>query len=120
VTDQTWLRTSATGPRGKLLVYLGAAPGVGKTYAMLAGLLTDLRDLQRLPAGRVARSPAGVPPALSADSHAGQVEIQITDQGVPRSNRGDGRHTTLRGERGRGRTVIITLPAAASVSGARR
>ena len=28
--------TSAAAPRGMLRVYLGAAPGVGKTYAMLA------------------------------------------------------------------------------------
>src|ERR1700734_4470387 len=31
-----WRRDDSTGPRGQLRIYLGAAAGVGKTFAMLS------------------------------------------------------------------------------------
>jgi two-component system, OmpR family, sensor histidine kinase KdpD len=95
-----------------------------------ADLLT--RILTSLTAEALHRSPAAVPPALDADIRPGLVEIRISDCGVqegePESPRfrlardlteamGDTLLCT-KNEDG-GRTVIITLPAAA-VSGARR
>jgi two-component system sensor histidine kinase KdpD len=96
-----------------------------------ADLLT--RILTSLTAEALQRSPAGVPPALTADSRAGQVEIRISDRGVPEGepeslrfrlarDLAEAMGDTLRctqNEDG-GRTMIVTLPAAASVNGARR
>jgi two-component system, OmpR family, sensor histidine kinase KdpD len=96
-----------------------------------AVLLT--RILTSLTAEALRRSPAGAPPALSAGSRADHVEIRIADHGVPEGepeslgfglarDLTEAMGDTLRcaeNEDG-GRTVIVTLPAAASVSAARR
>jgi two-component system, OmpR family, sensor histidine kinase KdpD len=96
-----------------------------------ADLLT--RILTSLTAEALRRSPSGVPPALTADCRAGRVEIRIADRGVPAGepeslgfrlarDLTEAMGDTLRcaeNENG-GRTVIITLPAAASVSGVRQ
>jgi two-component system, OmpR family, sensor histidine kinase KdpD len=90
-----------------------------------AALLT--RILTSLLADAVARSPAGRPPALSGAGLTDRVEIRITDHGPdPGEDPGslalrlardlaDAMGDTLRCERadGGGRTVIVTLPAAA-------
>jgi two-component system, OmpR family, sensor histidine kinase KdpD len=96
-----------------------------------ADLLT--RILTSLTAEALRRSPAGVPPALAADSRADRVEIRIADRGVAEGEQEslgfrlardltEAMGDTLRcteNEDG-GRTVIITLPAAAPVNGARQ
>jgi len=94
-----------------------------------ADLLT--RILTSLTAEALHRSPAGVPPAVAADSRGDRVEIRITDhggqEGEPETLRfrvardlTEAMGDTLRCTKNQdgGRTVIITLPAAASVSAA--
>ena len=96
-----------------------------------ADLLT--RILTSLTAEALHRSPAGVPPAVAVGSRGDRVEIRIADHGGQ-----EGEPETLRFRVARdlteamgdtlrctdnedgGRTVIITLPAAASVGAARR
>jgi two-component system, OmpR family, sensor histidine kinase KdpD len=90
-----------------------------------AALLT--RILASLLADAAHRCPVGPPPVLTASSPNGRVEVRITDQG-PEEHGGpaslgfrlaadlaEAMGTTLRCERtpSGGRTVIITLPAAA-------
>ena len=91
-----------------------------------AALLT--RTLTSLLADAVARSPAGLSPVLTVAGLTGLVEIRITDRGPDQGedpgslalrlagDLADAIGGTLRCEPnpGRGRTVILTLPAAAA------
>jgi hypothetical protein len=86
--------------------------------------------LTSLVADAVARNPAGPPPAIIAEGRGGQVELRITDHGPGGDDGGaslafrlardlaDAMGDTLRCEQvpGNGRTVTITLPAAAARS----
>jgi two-component system, OmpR family, sensor histidine kinase KdpD len=90
-----------------------------------AALLT--RILTSLLADAAARSPAGMATEITAFTMASQVEIRITDHGADQGNDpgslgfrlardlADAMGDTLRWERapGGGRTVIVTVPAAA-------
>ncbi|HMD92747.1 MAG TPA: universal stress protein [Trebonia sp.] len=94
-----------------------------------AGQLT--RILTSLIAEALHRSPPGQPPALTAASHDGHAEIRITDHGPPQAEGSEpdmlgfrlardlteAMGDTLRCEHSAdgGRTVVIMLPAAASV-----
>ena len=94
-----------------------------------AELLT--RILTSLTAEALHRSPAGRPPALAAASQSGRAEVRIIDHGAPQSQGSEpdslgfrlardlteAMGDTLRcaEDADGGRTVVITLPAAASV-----
>src|SRR3954470_2238655 len=52
--------------RGRLTVYLGAAPGVGKTYAMLQAARRLKADGVDVVAGLIAATSAGVAPRACA------------------------------------------------------
>lgn len=111
------------GPGGQH-VMLGMAedlPAVIADAALLTRILTSLL------ADVIARSPADLSPALTAVGLTGLVEIRITDQGLDQGedpgslalrlagDLADAMGGTLRREPnpGGGRTVILTLPAAA-------
>ena len=111
------------GPGGQhvMLTMAEDLPEVIADAALLTRILTSLL------ADAVARSPAGLSPALTAYGLTGLVEIRITDQGPDQGedpgslalrlagDLADAMGGTLRREPnlGGGRTVILTLPATA-------
>ena len=111
------------GPGGQHVTLTTAEdlPDVIADGALLTRMLTSLV------ADAVTRNPAGPPPAVVADARGGQVELRITDHGPGQEDSGaslafrlardlaDAMGDTLCCEQvpGNGRTVTITLPAAA-------
>jgi two-component system, OmpR family, sensor histidine kinase KdpD len=111
------------GPGGQHVTLSTAEdlPDVIADGALLTRMLTSLV------ADAVTRNPAGPPPAIVADARGGQVELRITDHGPGQDDGGaslafrlardlaDAMGDTVRSEQvpGNGRTVTITLPAAA-------
>jgi two-component system sensor histidine kinase KdpD len=102
--------------KGELRVYLGAAPGVGKTFAMLgegrrrrdrgadvvigfvethgrAATAERIGDLERAIANlvdnAVSVSPPGRPVRIQAGAIAGRIDVRVIDQGpgIPRDER---------------------------------
>ncbi|MDF2967042.1 MAG: kdpD, partial [Nocardioidaceae bacterium] len=98
--------------KGRLRLYLGAAPGVGKTYAMLTeGLRRSSRGTDvlvglvethdRAPVELLLRELRSVPPRLAAGSDFPQLDVDAVIQRRPdvvlvddiaRSNTSDARH----------------------------